>query len=306
MTSPTLAAGIDIGGTKIAVGAVDDAGNLRAQRTFPTEAAAGFDRAVGRMAAAIDACLAEAGGSRSNLVGIGIGCAGPVDPLRGTIHNPFTLPTWDDVDLAGPLSHEFNVPARLENDADAALVGEAAYGAGRGCDRLVMLTFGTGIGSGVWIDGGVYRGALGVHPELGHLPIVADGPECYCGLRGCFEALASGTAIAGAAAAVGFRDAAHVFEAAAACDPRAAAVVDRALDAVFRGVWTVQHTFVPRRIILGGGVIDHQYPRFAAAAERAVVQAVLNPREATQVVRAELGNLAGLVGAAWLGRHARQ
>lgn len=302
MSKVLISAGIDIGGTKIAVGVCDAAGSILAQRQFPTEAAAGFDRAIERMAAAIRECLAESGRNVADLAGIGIGCAGPVDPRRGTIDNPYTLPTWDGVDIVTPLGERFGgIAVRLENDADAALVGEAACGAGRGCERLVMLTFGTGVGSGVLLGGQVYRGARDVHPELGHLPITADGPDCYCGLRGCFESLASGSAIADAATKAGFRDAAHVFQATDAGDPKARGIVDRALDAVFRGVWTVQHTFVPERIILGGGVIDHQFARFAEAAERGVSQAVLNPQGATQVVQAELGNRAGLIGAAQLG-----
>jgi glucokinase len=295
-----IAAGIDIGGTKIAVGLVGRSGDILAQRSLATEAAAGFDRAVGRMIAAVDECLSEAKVFRQELSSIGIGCAGPVSPKLGTIDNPYTLPTWDGVDIVTPLGREFGVPVELENDADAAALGEAAVGAGEGRGRIVMLTYGTGIGSGVILNGKIYRGAADVHPELGHLPIDAAGPECYCGKRGCFEAIASGTALSAAGAAAGFGDARGVFVAAARGDRAAAAIVERAVAATFTAVWTIQHTFVPDRIILGGGIIDEHFELFAAAARRAVESATLNPKGATDVVQARLGNRAGIVGAAML------
>jgi glucokinase len=297
-----ISTGIDIGGTKIAVGLVDAGGSILAQRAFPTEAAAGFDRAVGRIRQAIDDCLAEASLARDVLWGIGIGCAGPVNPKRGTIDNPYTLPTWDGVDIVTPLTQEFGRPVVLENDADAAAVGEAAVGAGEGRRRIVMLTYGTGIGSGVILDGAIYRGAADVHPELGHLPIDPAGPECYCGTRGCFEAIASGTALSAAGTAAGFDGARGVFAAAAQGDAAAAAIVERAVAATFTAIWTIQHTFVPDRIILGGGIIDEHFERFAAAARRAVDTATLNPKGSTDVVQARLGNRAGIVGAAMLVR----
>src|SRR5262245_17096414 len=112
--------GVDIGGTKIAVGLVDAEGSILAERSFPTEAAAGFDRAVVRIVVAVDECLAEASLYREELSGLGIGCAGPVNPKLGTIDNPYTLPTWDGVDIVTPLAREFQRPVLLENDADAA------------------------------------------------------------------------------------------------------------------------------------------------------------------------------------------
>ena len=295
-----LSAGVDIGGTKIAVGIVNAAGHILAERASPTEAALGFDRGVKRITDAIDACLTEAGHGRELLAGIGVGCAGPVNPKRGTIDNPHTLPTWDGVDIVTPLRTTFDRPAFLENDADAAAVGEAYFGAGEGRRALVMLTFGTGVGSGILLDGRIYRGALDTHPELGHLPIEPDGPQCYCGIRGCIESLASGTAISTAGKAAGFGDARGVFQALADDDARARAIVDRALAAVRVAVWTIQHTLLPERIILGGGMIDDQFDLFAEAARHAIDAATLNPRGCTDVVQARLGNRAGLVGAARL------
>jgi glucokinase len=298
LNSSKVAAGVDIGGTKIAVGLVDLQGEILAQRSFPTEAALGFERGVRRIVAAIDECLAELGRSREYLEGIGVGCAGPVHPKRGTIDNPYTLPTWDGVDIVTPLRTTFDRPAVLENDADSAAVGEAYFGAGRGARSIVMLTFGTGVGSGILIDGRIYRGAAGTHPELGHLPFDPAGPECYCGVRGCLESLASGTAISAAGKAAGFGDARGVFAALKSGDEQARGIVARALSAVQIAAWTIQHSLLPERIILGGGIIDEHYNLFADVVRKAVESATLNPRGCTDVQQARLRNRAGIVGAA--------
>ena len=119
--------------------------------------------------------------------------------LRGLILNPGTLPGWVDVPIADYLAERFQAPACLENDADAAALGEYWMGAGRGVSRLYAVTVGTGIGTACILDGGVYRGQNGFHPEGGHQIVDPTGPECYCGGKGCWESWASGTAIADAA-----------------------------------------------------------------------------------------------------------
>ena len=181
------AIGIDIGGTKMALGIVDGSGIVRVQAVLPTEAEAGFDRAVTRLGDAIEALCGEAGARTRALAGIGIGCAGPLDTGRGLINNPYTLAGWDKCDIVTPLRARFGVRVRLENDADAAAMGECFAGAGRGFDPIVMLTLGTGVGGAAIVGGEVYRGANGEHPELGHVIVSDDGPPCYCGCRGCLE-----------------------------------------------------------------------------------------------------------------------
>jgi glucokinase len=252
------------------------------------------------MIAGINSVMGDAGLKGKVLDGIGIGCAGPVDPARGTIHNPHTLPTWDDCDLVSPLAEHFGVPVRLENDADAAASGEARFGAGCASDPMVMLTFGTGIGFAAIVKGQIYRGVAGEHPEAGHIPTTADGPECYCGLRGCFEAMASGTAIDAAGKAAGFVDGRAVFAAAAAGDSVAAEILDTAVNSTATAIWTLAHTFLPQRFVLGGGLIDDHFELFAAPARAALSRAVLLPKGRVEIVKARLGNDAGVVGAASL------
>lgn len=295
-----VAIGIDIGGTKIAIAAVGSQGNVLANVRFATEPQLGFPTALNKMISGINSVIIDAGLKGKVLDGIGIGCAGPVDPARGTIHNPHTLPTWDDCDLVSPLAELFRVPVRLENDADAAASGEARFGAGRGSDPMVMLTFGTGIGFAAILKGHIYRGVAGEHPEAGHIPTVADGPKCYCGLRGCFEAMASGTAIDAAGTVAGFSDGRAVFAAAATGDPVAVGILNAATEATATAIWALAHTFLPQRFVLGGGLIDDHFELFAAPARAALSRAVLLPKGRVEIVRASLGNDAGVVGAASL------
>ena len=295
-----VAIGIDIGGTKIAIAAVGSQGEVLANVRFATEPRLGFATALGRMISGIKSVISDAGVKGEMLDGIGIGCAGPVDPVRGTIHNPHTLPTWDDCNLVSPLGDLFGVPVRLENDADAAASGEAHFGAGRGSDPMVMLTFGTGIGFAAIVKGQIYRGVAGEHPEAGHIPTVADGPECYCGLRGCFEAMASGTAIDAAGKVAGFADGRAVFAAAAKGNTVAAGILNAATQATATAIWTLAHTFLPQRFVLGGGLIDDHFELFATPARDALLRAVLLPKGRVEIVRASLGNDAGVVGAASL------
>ena len=194
-----IVVGIDIGGTKIALALVAAQGKVLARQVIPTDAARGFDHALQRIVALVDRMLAQVGCGRKGLCAIGIGCAGPVNPFTGTIDNPYTLPTWDGVNITEPLQAEYGVPAVLENDADAAAMGEHWLGAGRGGRVVVMVTVGTGVGGAVIVDGEIYRGVDGAHPEIGHLGVDPAGPECYCGMRGCWESLATGPAIAAAA-----------------------------------------------------------------------------------------------------------
>jgi glucokinase len=296
--SERSAVGIDIGGTKMAVAAVDAAGRIAARAALPTEPEKGFPRAVDRLSDAVRQVLVQAGWQARELAGIGIGCAGPLDPPRGLIRNIYTLADWMDCDIVSPLRERFGVPAWLENDADMAAVGECFAGAGRGADPVVMLTFGTGVGGGALVGGEIYRGVGGEHPELGHVPALPDGPECYCGMRGCLEAVASGTAIGKAGQAAGFADARAVFAAAKGGDAGARRVVDRALQGAVRAAWVFLHTFLPQRLILGGGVMDEHFDVFAEALQPVLAAAAMTPRGTVEVVRASLGNDAGIVGAA--------
>ena len=295
-----FALGVDIGGTKIAVGAIDEGGAVQARRTVATDVEAGFDAGLARLARAIDETMAEAGVDPSALAGIGLGCPGPFDEASGRIENFYTLPGWEGNDIVSPLVARFGTPVRLVNDADAALLGEALSGAARGVRIAVMLTIGTGIGGAALIDGAILRGAAGEHPEIGHLIVDPAGPDCYCGSRGCLEALAAGPALARAGAEFGYADAEAVFAAAEAGAEPAQAIVARSADAMETAVWSLIHSFLPEVFLIGGGIGERHFALFREAAEHAIARAVLAPAGAIRVVKAALGNDAGVVGAAAL------
>jgi len=302
---PGKAIGIDIGGSKMAVAAVDSEGKVIHQVVLATEAGKGFSRAVNRLSEAIDGIMARVSSVPGDWEGIGVGCAGPVDPEQGLIHNPFTLTGWDCCDIITPLRERFGLPVFLENDVDAAALGEWRFGAGKRLNPMLMLMFGTGVGGAVIRDGAFYRGFKGGHPELGHISIVPDGPECYCGMRGCLESMASGNAIARAGIGIGCVDPSAVFAAAQNGNAAASKIVDQALRAVVIGVWSLCHTFLPQGVVLGGGIMEARYDLFAPAIERQLSHATQFAPSSITVARSTLGGNSGTVGAASLAFAAR-
>ena len=294
------ALGVDIGGTKIAVGAIDRSGTVRVRRIIPSDVEAGFAAGLARLSRAIDETMDEADTASGSLAGIGLGCPGPLDEASGRIDNGHTLPGWEGHDIVSPLASRYGTPVRLLNDADAALLGEARAGAARGARVALMLTIGTGIGGAALIDGAILRGAAGAHPEVGHLPVDPAGPDCYCGNRGCLEALAAGPGLARAGAEFGYPDAESVFAAAEAGAAPARAILARSAAAVETATWSLIHAFVPELLIFGGGIGERHYPLYRQAAERAIARATFAPKGAVHVARAALGNDAGMVGAAAL------
>ena len=188
--------GVDIGGTKVAAGLVDTRGTILFQTrvVMPArqDAAAGF-AAVER---AINAIFTAQPQARAALTGIGICAPGPLDPIRGVVLNPPNLPCWRNFPLAAEVQRVFDVGAKVDNDANAAALAEAIWGAGVGFRNVLYATLGTGIGTGIIFDRRIYRGRTGSAAEGGHVTIDYNGPRCGCGKRGCIEVLCSGPAIA--------------------------------------------------------------------------------------------------------------
>ena len=188
--------GVDIGGTKIAAGLVDAKGTIlfqtRVVMPAKEDAAAGF-AAVER---AINAVLAAHPHGRAGVTGIGVCAPGPLDPFRGVVLNPPNLPCWRHFPLAAEVDRAFQVAAKVDNDANAAALAEAIWGAGAGFRNVLYATLGTGIGTGIVFDRLIYHGRTGSAAEGGHVSIDYNGPRCGCGKRGCIEALCSGPAIA--------------------------------------------------------------------------------------------------------------
>jgi glucokinase len=185
--------GVDIGGTKVAAGLVDAQGRIVHQARAPMNANGSAEDGLQSVRAAIDSLLSAPGAASARK--IGIISPGPLDPYRGVILNPPNLPCWCDFPLADRVSATYGMPVLVENDANAAALAEALWGAGKGYKYLFYTCIGTGIGTGWIVDGHIYNGRTGAATEGGHMSIDFRGPRCGCGKPGCIEALASGTAV---------------------------------------------------------------------------------------------------------------
>lgn len=188
--------GVDVGGTKVAAGLVNTAGEITYQTRTPmaaNDAGAGLAAVI----SAIDCVrVAAQAHTESPISGIGICAPGPLDPRTGVVINPPNLPGWRNFPLAAEISKTYGLPVRVDNDGNAAALAEALWGAGRGFRNVFCATIGTGIGTGIIFDGRIYHGRTGAAAEGGHNTIDYRGPRCGCGKLGCIEALASGPAIA--------------------------------------------------------------------------------------------------------------
>jgi len=304
--------GIDLGGTIVRAGAFDAQGNMLAARETPIEAARGPEFGLRKMQGLVEQVRAESGAD--SLAGIGIGSTGPVDPIRGIINNPFTLPTWENVQVIAWMENAFSVPVTLENDADVAALGEYWQGAGQGIQRLYAVTIGTGVGTALILDGKIYRGLDGAHPEGGHMVLDPRGPLCYCKMRGCWESLCAGPAIERRALEADLTGSrmlemvdgkrehlkAHmVFDAARLGDFPALSIVDTFTKYLIQGILNVCILFVPHLIVLSGGVMrsaDLFLPRLESNLQ-AYTEMV--PAHRVRILPAKIGYYAGLYGAAY-------
>ncbi|GIW07325.1 MAG: glucokinase [Dehalococcoidia bacterium] len=297
---------IDLGGTRMRLALVREPGappdRVIRLATRPEE---GFDRVLDRIAAAAHEVLRG-----EPLARVGIAAPGPLDPRRGVLLRPPNLPSWPaEAPIGDALSARLGVPVVVDNDANLAALGEWQAGAGRGVESLVYFTISTGIGGGLILGGALHHGVHGYAGELGHMVIQADGPPCACGSRGCLETLASGTAIARIvrerlAGGEPSRlpptaTAEDVFAAASAGDTLAASVIEAAMWQLGVGVVNALHLFDPAIVVLGGGVTNAGRLVFDPV-KRAVARLAMPAFRQTPVVRAALGDDAGLYGAAAL------
>jgi len=196
MSSQTLTLGVDIGGTKIAAGVVDPGGHISLQQSAPMPADKSSDDALQAVLTVIQDVRRATNDSGLTVTNIGICAPGPLDRQRGIILTPPNLPCWRDFPLMDKIIRATGLPVKLEHDASAAALAEAHWGAGKLYRNVFYVTFGTGIGTGYILNGGIHNGSTGLAPEGGHMTIDKNGPKCPCGKKGCIEAIASGSALA--------------------------------------------------------------------------------------------------------------
>jgi glucokinase len=320
MKQEAWAIGVDLGGTKVEVAVVDASGRILQRLKRPTDVTGGPDAIIAEIVGMVRQL--EESGPPSPPAGLGVGVAGQIAPAAGVVRFAPNL-NWREVPLQDRLNQALGLPAVVANDVRAATWGEWLHGAGRGAEDLICLFIGTGIGGGVVSGGRMLTGCTNTAGELGHITVDLNGPPCTCGHRGCLEALAGGWAIArrarqairdAPAAGKAFLQAAGLEEpvapqdvnasvvaaAARAKDPLARLLVDEVARALVAGAVGLVNAFNPCRLILGGGVMQG-LPELLGHIDTGVRRAALNAAsEGLQVLPAQLGNNAGVVGAASL------
>jgi glucokinase len=293
----THAIGVDLGGTKILAGVVARDGEVvrRHERATPHDSQ---DSVVRELEAAVSALLSD------EIAAIGFGAPSPIDQVRGVVVECVNLPLKDFA-LRDWMSGRFGLPVGLDNDANAAAIGEWRAGVGRGAENLVMLTIGTGLGGGVIANGRPFRGATGAGVELGHVVIVHDGRPCQgtCTGRGHLEPYVTGLA-ATAAAREAFgpsADAHRLVRLANEGDATARGILADIGGYLGSGMGSFANIFEPELMVIGGGFGVAAWEYVIPAAEEVMRREALRPmRETVRVVRAELGTAAGLIGAAFV------
>ncbi|MBQ8109494.1 MAG: ROK family protein [Clostridia bacterium] len=310
--------GIDLGGTGIKAGVVDEKGSILLKDSCPTGAERGYADVIADMAKLAISVVEKSGHTMDEIKAIGIGLPGVMDPRTGRV--PFcTNLGWHDVPIIQEMAKYTDRPVFVDNDATVAGLAESVAGISAGVENSVFVTLGTGVGGGVVLGGKVFSGSHGVASEIGHMVTVVDGELCSCGMRGCWERYASATALIregrrlckakpgtallkavdGDAKAI---TAKHVIDLAKAGDPDCAALFDRYAYHLAVGLVNLINLYDPEVIVLGGGV-SHA-GQFLLDAVRAKLPAMVFYKDMpyARVELAKLTNDAGIIGAAMLGR----
>jgi glucokinase len=309
--------GVDIGGTKVAVGLVDSGGQILIQARQPMLASGTAEAALEAVTRAIDSLLSSA--PSDGIQSIGICAPGPLDPRAGMVLNPPNLPCWRNFPLAERIAAKYRAPVKLDNDANAAALAETRWGAARGYRYVFYTCIGTGIGTGIVLDGRIYHGRTGSAGEGGHVSIDYRGPLCGCGKRGCIEALAAGPAIAARARSkIGAESSRRsnildlaqgnlatvtseaVGQAYAAGDSLAGEVLQETVELLATWLGNIVDMLDPDVVVMGGGVAAMLKPFFDEIKQR-LPRWCVNPRAAEiPLLMAHYGADAGIAGGAAL------
>jgi glucokinase len=312
----SLTIGIDVGGTKVLGGVVDESGKVltTARKDTPRQGGGALTQTIADVAKELL--------QQHSVASVGVSAAGFVSSDRKTMLATPNIADWNGVDLDHQLTALIGLPVVIENDANAAAWGEAKFGAGKNQDHMMMLTVGTGIGGGIVVNGALYRGAFGIAAEFGHMRVVPDGHICGCGARGCFEQYASGNALLrhareainaspevarnllsrGDGTVAGLTGQA-ITEAARDGDAVALAAFNTTGQWLGAGIASLAVLLDPACVVIGGGVIDAGeilLKPTRESLERNMPFAGKHPYP--EIIAAQLGNEAGLVGVADLAR----
>ena len=304
---------IDLGGTNLRAAVVATDGAISHHRSIPTDSEQGPENIVGRLVGLIDEVATAAGLGPDAPTGVAV--PGPLDPHRGIVYFMPNLKGWRDFPLGDALRSRTARPIRLGNDGNCAALGEARFGAGVGVDDLIYFALGTGVGGGIISGGRLIDGPHGLSGEVGHVVVALDGPRCHCGSIGCLEAYVAGWAISRDAELVatttdGERlrlvaagdplNATLVAAAAAAGDPAALAILERAGRALGAAIGALVNLFNPALVVVGGGVGTIGEALLAPARRGLADHSFPTARARMDLVSSVLGDDTALLGAAAL------
>lgn len=284
--------GVDIGGTSIKIGLVNDSGDVTTFFEYDTESAKGGTYVL-------ETLIAKIKENFTQFDAIGISTAGMVDVEKGMlVQETANIPGTAGLQIKARLEEAFQVPVAVENDVNAAALGESAFGIGKNYDDLLYLAYGTGIGGAIVMDSSIYYGPGGYAGEFGHMVTHAFGRQCGCGQSGCYERYASTTALVEAGKKVdpSNENGRIIFEKYHANDPAIQDVVDDWLKEIAVGLASLIHIFNPSTIILGGGVMEQE--AILEKLRTLVNEMTVESFRGVEIIPATLGNKAGLLGAA--------
>ena len=305
--------GLDIGGTKVAAGVVDEKGDVWGFTELPTRAEEPFSTSFAQVVTAARTVMGKAEEAGWQVRAVGAGCPGPLDPVEGVIHAPPNLPAWDGQPVRAKLEDALGLKVACDNDGNLAALAEARQGAGRGYSHLVLFTLGTGVGGGVIVEGEMLHGARGAAGELGHLVVDAGGLPCSCGGRGCLEAYASGTGLLRRTEAALSREpngsrlvpplsVPGIVDAVREGDRLAGQVWEETIRYLAAGVVSAVHAFNPQVVVIGGGIGAAGDILFPPLRRLVAEWGMRYLTEGVPVVPAALGRKAGVIGAGILAR----
>ncbi|MDB5053660.1 MAG: hypothetical protein JWM44_1710 [Bacilli bacterium] len=297
-----FAVGIDIGGTKTAIGIVDEKGTIAAQQTIHTDLTKTPEQMVQIIAEVVKLLQQQNEISDKDILGIGIGGPGPLDTASGKFTCPPNLPSWSNFKVVEQFAQFFKCPIQLQNDATAAALAEKWLGAAQENRNFIYMTISTGIGAGLFLNGALFAGSYGNAGDVGHIVIDPAMGTCKCGQNGCFEWVASGTAIARLATERLGRETStkEVFAGYDRRDPQMVALVEQVFEYIGMGVVSLINTFDPEKFVIGGGVSQVGEPLFTAVRSYVKTYALSPAGRETQIVPALLNQNAGFIGAAAL------
>ncbi len=311
------AIGVDLGGTKIGIAVVRKNGDIKEYIKTATNAQQGKDAVINEIKQNIHQIIRQSELSIDDILGIGIGVPGQLDPSIGIVHFAPNLPEWKELPLSRIIEEEFHIPVVIENDANAAAWAEKSFGVAQGVEDMVCLTLGTGIGGGLILDGKIYHGKNFVAGEIGHIIVNKNGPLCGCGGFGCLEAYSSASGIRnriynrikklkktcpGSPPDIDIDNIglAEIFKRARQGDPLVKNIIDDAIEYLGVGITSLVNLLNPEIVVLVGGIANEGDKLLNPVKDIVSNRAMKSSLQDLKIVFGQLGDYAGVVGSAAL------